>query len=326
MQLQVPLLKAQIAAELKQLTSLALCERTINLVTTKATAKRVWIAALSLDLLEKYAQMEQMDLSVLSTMTAIQGTATQAEESHTVPLETQESLAVRIPSAKGIAKAESATLLASTKILAPGTPIVVLCNAIMEPAVTAGTVTHALGTAIAQARIQGDDAEAYFERNVKPSILPEYVLPYVISLLSFRDETPSEKDDQAGMRVLKKRLKNILEPLIESLGSNADNISFLLRCCETVSQKEPKEGGEKELVKMKLVCGETRDVLLSMVQSDVNLASYPGQMFIPQSLFKKAQKKRKRSNNKLRNPAHRLSKRKQPEKLRKRQNEKNRGR
>eukprot|EP00529_Nitzschia_sp_RCC80_P005038 CAMPEP_0113469014 /NCGR_PEP_ID=MMETSP0014_2-20120614/15670_1 /TAXON_ID=2857 /ORGANISM="Nitzschia sp." /LENGTH=904 /DNA_ID=CAMNT_0000361457 /DNA_START=1 /DNA_END=2715 /DNA_ORIENTATION=- /assembly_acc=CAM_ASM_000159 len=150
-------------------------------------------------------------------------------------------------------------------------------------------------TAIAQARIQGDDAEEYFERNVKPSILPEYVLPYVISLLSFRDETPSAKDDQAGMRVLKKRLKNILEPLIESLGSNADNISFLLRCCETVSQKEPKDGGETELVKMKLVCGETRDVLLSMVQSDVNLASYPGQMYVPQSLFKKAQKKRKRS-------------------------------
>lgn len=145
--------------------------------------------------------------------------------------------------------------------------------------------------AVAQARVQGEDAEQLFERTTKLSLLPEYVLPYVISLLTFRDETPSSTDDQVGIRVLKKRLKNVLETLVASLGSNADNISFLLRCCEIISEKEPKYGGEKESLKMKLVCSEARGVLLSMVRSDVNLASYPGQMYMPVNLFSKKRKK-----------------------------------
>ena len=103
----------------------------------------------------------------------------------------------------------------------------------------------------------------------------------------------SKKDDDANMKQLKRRLKNLLEPLIQSLGVNADNISFLLRMTELVGGYEPVcfEGGEEESVvgkKLKVVCAATRECILKYVKTDAHLAPYPGLIQIPLSLFKMA--------------------------------------
>ena len=80
--------------------------------------------------------------------------------------------------------------------------------------------------------------------------MPEYALPYALYLLSFRkespiaggtnadpvlngeDETDGDTDvatEEARRKMLGKRLKCLFEPLVQSLGESADNISFLLR-------------------------------------------------------------------------------------------------
>jgi len=108
---------------------------------------------------------------------------------------------------------------------------------------------------LAQCRAHG--AERMFEERYKMLLMPEFAVPFALHLLSFRRETPSaggtaiagiltqpkvaqvEEDDEALVhaeesrhKVLKKRLKWLFEPLVQSLGEGADNISFLMRMTE----------------------------------------------------------------------------------------------
>eukprot|EP00985_Skeletonema_marinoi_P018887 scaffold10684_cov58-Skeletonema_marinoi.AAC.1 len=77
--------------------------------------------------------------------------------------------------------------------------------------------------------------------------MPEYCVPYALHLLAFRHETASaagtlagEDDSDAEMEAdelaqseeasekrLKKRLKFLFDPLIQSLGERADNVSAM---------------------------------------------------------------------------------------------------
>jgi len=99
----------------------------------------------------------------------------------------------------------------------------------------------------AQCRQQGRNAEKNFENRLKLLLMPEYSVPYAIHLLLFRQETASaaglakvnssstDSDDEAAAqahhiqeaskKVLKQRLKWLFDPLIQSLGSGADNVS-----------------------------------------------------------------------------------------------------
>ena len=119
--------------------------------------------------------------------------------------------------------------------------------------------------------------------------------------------------------MLRKRLKLLFEPLVQSLGDSADNISFLLRMVETLGKnyrpvdvsafgvassrpsiESPADIGELESQneyktkrdyvlqeKLKMVCGAAREVLLSFVKKDVNLTPYPGTVHIPRTLFQR---------------------------------------
>jgi hypothetical protein len=129
------------------------------------------------------------------------------------------------------------------------------------------------------------------------------------------DEENDAFDDSAHQKILRKRLKWLFEPLVLSLGEGADNISFLLRMTDTLGGSwQPKEcrfprstlhspssindalasnacdsiNGNLALLtaQMKTVCAAAREVLLSFVKKDVNLAPYPGNVEIPRSLFR----------------------------------------
>ncbi|KAL7553699.1 hypothetical protein ACHAWF_017019 [Thalassiosira exigua] len=196
--------------------------------------------------------------------------------------------------------------------------------------------------AAAACRSSGRSAEKNFETRLKVRLMPEYCVPYALHLLAFRHETASaagtlagENDDsasdvsdegdeeegisgkvvhsqEASQRMLKKRLKRLLDPLIQSLGAGADNISFLLRMVELIS-KHPlinvlksagaevasldlddedqgtphKHDDEKEAeARITIICQFAREVLLSHVKKDVNLTTYPGSIQIPGDLYR----------------------------------------
>jgi hypothetical protein len=178
-----------------------------------------------------------------------------------------------------------------------------------------------------QARAKGPDAEKHFELHTKLTIMPECMVPYAYHLLSFRGETPSVNGNNAGdgsteeyddgnqieescQRVLRKRLKLLFDPLVQTLGDSADNISFLLRITDVISKSfqlegfNPSSGGDsspgsnllpftkkkdgaKHHGKLLNVCTSAREVLLSYVKKDVNLETHPGTIRMPVNLFRK---------------------------------------
>jgi sister-chromatid-cohesion protein PDS5 len=99
----------------------------------------------------------------------------------------------------------------------------------------------------AQVRAMGKAAEKNFENNLKKKLMPECCVPYALHLLAFRQETASaagtlageddsdiemETDElaqteEASEKRLKKRLKFLFDPLIQSLGERADNVSIV---------------------------------------------------------------------------------------------------
>jgi hypothetical protein len=193
----------------------------------------------------------------------------------------------------------------------------------------------------AQSRAMGEGAAKRFENEIKVMLMPEYVVPYAFHLLAFRRETPSaggaayskstgltqtsQEDelyevDEGQQRVLRKRLKWLFDPLVQSLGDSADNLSFLLRMTELMGKqflpvglardggkgKAPfrlslggsdsedekdvydevmEEKAELAVSKLKIVCAAAREVLLSYVKKDVNLTTYPGTIQLPGALF-----------------------------------------
>jgi hypothetical protein len=206
----------------------------------------------------------------------------------------------------------------------------------------------ACGDCYTRSRSMGKETEKKFENHYKMMLLPEYVVPFSFHLLALRRETPSaggtaagvlpgEKkvgdsdahssprsvDDESQQRVLRKRLKWLFEPLVQSLGDSADNISFLLRMAEIIGkQYKPVDAfpghsstassplrlsmssqtstdfqpvadvvdkrGEMLETKLKTICVAAREVLLSFVKKDVNLTTYPGTIHLPNALFKRS--------------------------------------
>jgi hypothetical protein len=193
----------------------------------------------------------------------------------------------------------------------------------------------------AQFRAMGEGAAKRFENEIKVMLMPEYVVPYAFHLLAYRRESPfaggaayskssgltqtSQEDelyevDEGQQRVLRKRLKWLFDPLVQSLGDSADNLSFLLRMTELMGKqfrpvglsrdggkgKAPfhlslagsdsedekdvydevmKQKAELAASKLKIVCAAAREVLLSYVKKDVNLTTYPGTIQLPGTLF-----------------------------------------
>jgi hypothetical protein len=166
----------------------------------------------------------------------------------------------------------------------------------------------------AQCRAAGSDSK--FE-TYKTKIMPECAMPYVYHLLAHRRETPAALtavENESQRRILRKRLKIVLDPLVQSLGDSADNISFLIQMannlgtkCQPVdalanktkllristgsnSSKDPKPRTDDKRAtmleaKLKVVATEARAVLLSYVKKDVNLTDYPGVIHYPRELF-----------------------------------------
>lgn len=155
-----------------------------------------------------------------------------------------------------------------------------------------------------------------FEKVFKMLVMPEYSVPHAFHLIAHRRETPgsdssntlmkeddlpsdddeSDSDGKEATRhkILRRRIKVLFEPLVQSLGEKADNISFLLQMAELVgkyykptsieSSHQSKTAKSLES-KLKTVCSASREVLLSFVKKDVNLKTFPGEICLPAGLF-----------------------------------------
>jgi hypothetical protein len=128
-----------------------------------------------------------------------------------------------------------------------------------------------------QARAAGEEAEKVFESSTKYGIMPEYSMPYALHILATRPETP-DNDSKADDKILRKRLKWLLDPLVSE-----DNISFLLKTIEVLSNSFKPIGGSQS--KLKKVCAVSRDLLLTYIKTDSNLRTYPFETRIPSHLF-----------------------------------------
>ena len=128
--------------------------------------------------------------------------------------------------------------------------------------------------------------------------------------------------EEGQQRMLRKRLRLVFDPLVTSLGAGANNISFLLRMTDELSKHAPVDvsfstlgfasprmsigssgdSGAKskstlstgrDIVlhgKLRSICAAAREVLLTFVKKDVNLATYPGVIHIPTTIFHVANK------------------------------------
>jgi hypothetical protein len=159
---------------------------------------------------------------------------------------------------------------------------------------------------MAQCKAMGPTGEARFENVFKPMVMPEFALAYALHLLALRKESPKAKkpvgdkgEIDGSYKMLLKRLRWILEPLVSSLGDHANNISFLIKITEQVGNSfdavVPNNETESDFADMNeedgrarltTVCTAARDVLLNFVKTDDNLAPYPGNIQIPVDLFK----------------------------------------
>lgn len=183
----------------------------------------------------------------------------------------------------------------------------------------------------AESRAKGPEAENHFELHMKLTVMPECAVPYAYHLLTFRRETPSVAEkttdeatdceiDESCQKILRKRLKCLFDPLVQTLGDSADNISFLLRISEVLSKSfqpvgfnassvvdlesslnsslspsdasfigigKENDDGAKHQGKLLNVCTIARQVLFLYVKKDVNLETYPGTIRMPKNLFRK---------------------------------------
>lgn len=135
------------------------------------------------------------------------------------------------------------------------------------------------------------------------------------------DDENVQRSSDSRMRTLRKRLKVLLDSLVHTLGDRANNISFLLRMTEILgrhytpvevekfassvasphlrksidsngdeitSNRNQNTNRQQLEARLKTICSIAREVLLSFVKSDINLATYTGTIQLPASLFKRS--------------------------------------
>ncbi len=142
---------------------------------------------------------------------------------------------------------------------------------------------------------QEDEPSEEALRKVTTSMMPEYVLPYMLHLLAHFPDFPTSLNDAGRWRPLKHCMWFLLEPLMATLGPEADNLSFLLMMTDTIvtGYKDATctaEGGDREeeeaatirLHQVTMVC---REILRSKIKTQENLQAYPGKIYVPLQLY-----------------------------------------
>jgi hypothetical protein len=133
----------------------------------------------------------------------------------------------------------------------------------------------------------GAAAAAAFEaqrRYLNTTLMPEYAVPYALHLLAHHPDFPDDPSDAPRVKAVEKHLRALLEPLIASLGAEADNVSFLLQMFDLVMQHDDALGGDA--ARTLLLCSIGKKCLKKMIKNPENVKPYPGHIYLPVALYR----------------------------------------
>ena len=129
--------------------------------------------------------------------------------------------------------------------------------------------------------------------------MPETIFPYVLYLISYHPDFPEDasvesEGDKRRVKGLVRSVKMVLQVLFESLQNQADNISFLLKQVQTISQfyedrNDPANIGLQFVTKIALKC------LNESVKTAENAQAFPGDIQLPMDLFQQSEAKSNRN-------------------------------
>jgi len=135
-------------------------------------------------------------------------------------------------------------------------------------------------------QVMSDEAAALEtqRRCLNTTLMPEYAVPYAIHLLTHHPDFPEDSSDTQRVKTVERHLKALLEPLIVSLGAEADNVSFLLQMFDMVMQHEDALDGDADRVL--LLCSVGKKCLKKMIKNPENVKPYPGHIYLPVALYR----------------------------------------
>lgn len=111
--------------------------------------------------------------------------------------------------------------------------------------------------------------------------MPEYILPYVIHLLAHQPDFP---DSGAGnYPVQQKYLQFLLAELVGTLGQ-ADNMAFLLQMLQCIRRCNDAVDVDCT-AKIAILAEISGQLLKSMIRHQRNLKPFPGDIYLPLSLY-----------------------------------------
>ena len=119
--------------------------------------------------------------------------------------------------------------------------------------------------------------------------MPECILPYALHLLSHHPDFPTSttvdgEGDQRRMDDLIRSVKMIVNVLRNSLRPGADNLSFLLKQVDMITQNY-EDALDTENIGLSFVTRIAQKVLKSRIKTAENVQPYPGDVLLPQDLF-----------------------------------------
>eukprot|EP00605_Chrysophyceae_sp_TOSAG23-4_P000474 GSChrysophyteH1.ASY1.ANO1.533.1 assembled CDS len=119
--------------------------------------------------------------------------------------------------------------------------------------------------------------------------MPENILPYVLYLLSYHPEFPSDMavESEVDQRKLKKMaslVRSVVRILVESLGADENNIAFLLKQVNMI-QHHYEDRHDKENIGLYFITRLATKILNEMVRMDENVQEYRGDVSLPMELY-----------------------------------------
>jgi hypothetical protein len=133
------------------------------------------------------------------------------------------------------------------------------------------------------------------------NLMPESMVPFAISLLSHHrnfpedDDSDSDSDGQdAGMgrkreQQQQKYLDNLFTPLVYKMGSDGDNMAYLLNMLNKILKHADAAADSstaaRSTSRMHEIAGLAQRLLRAKIKRDKNLSEYPGEIPLPPALF-----------------------------------------
>ena len=137
-------------------------------------------------------------------------------------------------------------------------------------------------------------------RRIAHSNMPENILPYLLHLLSYHPDFPTSttietEGDKKKLKSITRSLKMLLTILTDTLRNDANNISFLLKQLNLISQYHVDKW-DNENIGLQFVNRVALSLINENIKTSDNVAEYPGEIHLPSELYLFRDSKNKNDN------------------------------